>query len=627
MAKNQIAEILEDALGHDRQPKTTGFLGGLYQKYKDRQFAKAIGDRFLDAAKTQMVAATQGAVVNATAEAVGAYDRAENIQHVPDKTSITFGMLRASAAHMEPATACIGHITRTACAYANRPDKQYGRNKTPGFEIVLSDPNAEPTEEDLEEIDLLTGFIENCGYPGAEPPIQERPIGWKPGFEMFTKMFLRDSYTMDWCAARMWASAIDPDNEPIVCFAAVDAGLIRYWRDDVVEVVNGVPKVVNEDYQRTNNKGPIRLVKVSSAQKGGVVVHEYTAKEVAVGVRNPRSDEEQNGYGYAELEQAINCVSGWIFARDDNLNRYTKNALPPGFMVINGKQDEQQMAGFRRRWKEMVQGFAKRWDIPILFVDPEKGGAASYINMNPSPRDMEYHMLMFCLSVWFHAILGMHPEESGFDATSPMRAPMQEASPEQKIEFSQSSWLGPLLRWYAEWLNNNIIYRMRPSKRYKLKFVGTGEYDELQEEQLIAMKLQNGTVNLRMVWKERNQPIPEILKDSDVWDIPAPFMVAMQYLDAQMQQAQQQQMMQQQQQAAAMQQAQGDGQVPGGQPPGMPPMQPGAPQQAQQTNMQPVPPMDYMKAYNEAHALTMDMLSKSIAGRKVKVKHWPGSDD
>ena len=273
MFKNPYADLLEDALGRERQPKQKGFIAGLVQRYRDNQLDKALGSRFRDAARVQLVAATQGVVVNATADAVGAYDRSENIQHVPDKTSVTFGMLRQAGGHMEPATACIGRIVRVLSSYANKPDKKYGRNKTPGFEIVLSDPDAVPTPDDQEEIKLLTDYIANCGYNGAVPPIEERPVGWKPGFEAFTKMFIRDSFTMDWCAVRTWASAIDPEAEPIICFAAVDAALIRFWRDDVTEVVNGVPKVVNEDYQRTNNKGPIRLVKVSSNEKGGVVAH------------------------------------------------------------------------------------------------------------------------------------------------------------------------------------------------------------------------------------------------------------------------------------------------------------------------------------------------------------------
>jgi hypothetical protein len=94
-------------------------------------------------------------------------------------------------------------------------------------------------------------------------------------------------------------------------------------------------------------------------------------------------------------------------------------------------------------------------------------------------------------------------------------------------------------------------------KRYQFEWVGLEERNYLAEEELISNMLQNGTITLRMLYKYRDMPLPDAIKDSPAVDIPGPFMEVLQYLDQKEQMQVQQDMMERDQ---ADQQAQAEAQ-------------------------------------------------------------------
>jgi len=199
-----------------------------------------------------------------------------------------------------------------------------------------------------------------------------------------------------------------------------------------------------------------------------------------------------------------------------------------------------------------MEGVGKRWAIPVLKgINGANGNAASalWTPMDMSSRDMEYTHFMFMLALWLHAIYQIHPDETGYQALSPFKPPLSQGSPEAKLKYSQDTGLGPILRSVQTFLNNEILWKNWPDRRYSFEFAGVGEFDAMIDAQVRMARLQAGLSTPRLEWAELDQPFPSLLKDHPVIDLPMPIPMGLQFLQGmeQMQlqlEAQKMQMMQ-----------------------------------------------------------------------------------
>jgi len=372
------------------------------------------------------------------------------------------------------------------------------------------------------------------------------PVGWQPGFDQFLRLITRDALTLDWVAVRTWESARDPKKYPIVSFAAEDAGKIRRLRREYINIVNNVALTKPREPDRTNTHKEIVTVKIIDS--GGSKVEEYTKKELFVGSRRPRTDASVFGYGYSELEEVVNVALGWTNALKHNTSRFYLNSLPRGVFEIVGQMTGQQTQAFQLQFQEMLQGVGKNWRIPVFSVPPG-ASAGQGINFKPfdmSPHDMEFSQFLFILGLLVHCAYHIHPDETGYSAASPFRPPLSEASPEANLKNSMDTGLRPLVLWIEDLLNRNIIWRMFPSRRYKLEFVGLGDWDEMLDTQMRQARMTAGISTPRMEWNELDIDMPAEIKNHPAADFPLPFAEGYQLLEG----AKQQEQAQNQQQEA-----------------------------------------------------------------------------
>ena len=521
----------------------------LFDRWANAQQAHAISKglemAYVAQQKRAMRAAEQDAVINPT---IDYWSSGTSAQGVSDVTGTTFSELRRLAAACEPVACIVNTRVGQVAAFARKAEYHKAHAKTPGFRVRLTDKDAQATPEDKKQIAILEQFLEETGF--VPPPENEQPDGWEPGLEPFLKRIVRDRLTLDWVSVRRWRSKGNPDKFPIVSFAAVDSSLIRRTKTNTLGVTDG--REIKEPYDaERHTRSKIKYVKME--YEGGRKLEEYTAAEMFCACFRPRTDESAHGYGYSELEEAINAVSGWISSRDYNLLRFDKDSLPRGVMSILGNLNQQQFDAFTIMWKQMFEGKTKRWAIPIIRGTPMAGSSVNWTPFDLSNREMEYSQFLFTLAIWLHAIYQIHPDETGFSAASPFRPALSEASPEVSLEYSQDKGLSPLLNWIASLINRNILWVLDTRRRYTFEFVGTGQWDELQDTQTRVAQLNGGLSTWGMQWAELDQPIPESLKDSPIWDLNPAFLGALQQLQS-MQQSQQQGDMQEQQQQAQMQQ-------------------------------------------------------------------------
>ena len=597
-----------------------------------REPAPLMDKALISSMRDQIIAAEQGTVVNATLDAMGWYNTFNGVRE-KDNTEATFEYMRNIAKNCEVISAIINKRIQQVAAFCQLPTTRHGYNQTPGFKIVMRKPEEPATPEDRERMTELERFIMETGW--CDPPEDERPRNWEPGFEPFIRQIVNDSLTLDWVAVRRWPSRKDPERFPITCFTAIDAAKIRKVSKPATRLVDGVQKHGPWLDGRVNTREPRIYAKVGSSEYGQIV-ETYTASELFTGVRNPRTNEESNGYGYCELERALNAAMIWMHSRDYNASRFRIDNLPRGFLTLFGNINQQQFDMFRLSWKQMMEGANKRWGIPMVRGLPGQGSQGQWTPMDLSSRDMEYHQFMFTVSLWCHSLYGIHPDETGLEGLNPNRPPLSQASPQAKLEYSQDSGLTPLLKWVENLINREIIWRMIPDRRYIFKWVGTGQYDEVQDIQMKLMLLQGGFSTPRMIWAEMDIPIPEAMRDHPAWDLPMPIAEGMQYVDQLRQASMQEQQAQQQQQSQAMDSSMKDkmdqakmmqqaGGMPGGggqmqppdaggdqQPPMMNSPMPGQPQQVPQVpqNVQKSLSSNRYSAFSEAKPIIIEWNKK-----------------
>ena len=451
-----------------------------------------------------------------------------NVQSgVAGKVGLSFATLREMSYTVDPIIAIINERIRQVTSFSRRVDARRGRVQTPGFRIRLNSLENEASAHDMHIIDELERYIEETGF--VEPPENEKPDSWTPGFDSFLSQIVRDSLTFDWVCVRTWPASKNPEKYPIVAFCAEDAGLIRRTMSRVVGLKHGVPMVEEYQRERKNTSDDIKYVMYSDIQESAKIA-EFTSKEMFHWIRNPRTDVTSYGYGFSEMDQCWVPATIWLNARTYNAVRFRKDSVPKGFITLFSNMNEQQFMQFRLAWKQMCEGPEKAWSIPIIKTPPAPGNVVQWNSIDPSPRDMEYHQFMFMVSIWIHSIFGIHPEETGYEALSPFKPPLSEASPEVKLKASQDSGLTPLLRKIEDMINRNIIWKLYPTKKYRFEFVGIGDYDEMQDVQTRSARLAAGLSTPRQEWAELDQAIPKELADSPAWDLPMPIMQGLQYV-------------------------------------------------------------------------------------------------
>jgi hypothetical protein len=440
---------------------------------------------------------------------------------VLERTGVQPGLLRQAYHHCEPVTAIVDTLVRYVQAFCQPPVTKRGYTKRPGFRIRMTVPEEEATEEDRKRMAELTRFMMRCGY--ARPPRNVRPIGWQPGLKAFAAQIVRDSFILDGAAIRRTGSK-EKDGRgnsvvPLVSFWAEDGALMRKVKRETVAIRNGVRVTKPWKGERQNAPGEIQHVKVSTEWEGGSIVEEYTEEELYYAVRCGYADVSKGGYGTSETEKCLTSIDTHVKARRYNGSRFEKDSLPRGILSVFGNLNEQQFQSFRLHWQQLLSGEGKRWYNPILKGGAEAGSQVQWQPIDMSSRDMEYHQFLFTVALWIHATFGMHPEETGFEALSPFRPPLSEASPESKLESSQNKCLAPFLAWFADVLNEEILWKVEPSARYSLEFVGLGQGDEMADVQLRAALLGACLATPRQMLSEMDMPIPDALKNDKALDM------------------------------------------------------------------------------------------------------------
>lgn len=330
-----------------------------------------------------------------------------------------------------------------------------------GYKIRLRDPQATPNTEQKEVMAAIELFLENCGFNDNSD---------RDDFDTFLRKIVRDSLTYD-----QMCFEIIPDRKGKPAeIVAVDAATIR---------------AASENYQADQTWTQFAVKKNEEVKwvqvVDGTIVSWFTAKELAFGVRNPRTNINLQPYGFSELEQLIQQITSHLYAEEYNSKFFSQGGTTKGIINIksdpNGVGNKEQLDSFKRQWRAQVNGMSGAWKTPVLQVP----NGIEYVNVSQSNREMEFEKWMNYLVNIVCAIYQIDPAEVNFPnngGVSGNGGSVFESSQEVKLKNSKDKGLKPLLRFIESILNKYVVSKF--SQDYVFAFTGLDEKSEEEKAEL-----------------------------------------------------------------------------------------------------------------------------------------------
>ena len=380
----------------------------------------------------------------------------ESLGYKDKPTSLTYNLLYS----MSVKNSVVGAVINTRINQVSSFTKpsRYNTDNL-GFQIRLRDPNAAPTDEQMQVISALELFIEHCGYNKDND---------RDDFDTFIRKVVRDSLTYDQLTFEILR---DRRGKPAE-FLATDASTIRAASENFEY----------ESYMGGTAPGKNQEVKFVQVIDGTVQAW-FTARELAFGVRNPRTSIYLQPYGFSELEQLITQITSHLYAEDYNSKFFSQGGTTKGIINIkqdpNGVMNNEQLESFKRQWRAQVTGLTGAWKTPVLQVP----NGIEYINVSQSNREMEFEKWMNYLINIVCAVYQIDPAEVNFPNNGGVAGnggSVFEGSNEAKLKNSKDKGLRPLLRFIESMINKYIISEF--SDEYVFNFVGID--DKTEEEQI-----------------------------------------------------------------------------------------------------------------------------------------------
>jgi len=311
---------------------------------------------------------------------------------------------------------------------------QHDENEA-GFSLRMRDRDKTPGKKERNQCRDIEEWLSNTGSSSAIE---------KDGFGQYLQKITKDSLIYDQAATE---KVYNRKGLP-ADFYAMDGSTIR---------------IVDQPWDRDIRKSDdqIKYVQVHDSS----VIAEFTPRELAFMVRNPRTDLRCNGYGVSELEMAVNLATSLIFGYQYNTKFFSQGTVAKGMLNLP-KVPDKRLGLFARQWHLIVSGIDSAWRTPITNF-PE----AEWIDLQKGNRDMEYSAWMDFLIKLFAATCLIDPTEFNMTfGNQGQTGQMFQSGSENKVKHSKDKGLRPLLISVAEHLNRHLIWPI--NRDLELYFTG-----------------------------------------------------------------------------------------------------------------------------------------------------------
>ena len=332
--------------------------------------------------------------------------------------------------------------------------------------VVKLRSGAKPTEAQQKMIDRVENYIDNMGVDYSPQ---------RDAFPNFLRKLVRDTYTYDQVN---YENTYDR-NGRLSHTRIIDPTTIYFAQD-------------KDGNRRTHGKIYVQVI-------NDKIVRSFTTDELAMFIRNPRTDIYSMGYGLSELEVGLREFMAHDSTEVFNDRFFSHGGTTRGVFLIKPGANQtntsrRALDDFKRAWTASSSGLNGSWRIPVMTAEDAK-----FVNMTPQAQDMQFEKWLNYLINIISALYAIDPAEIGFTnrggATGSKSNSLNEGNSQSKIDASKSKGLAPLLQLIARNLTDNIV-RHIAGDGYVLEFTGGDINTKKQQMSLVEEEIKTTkTVN------------------------------------------------------------------------------------------------------------------------------------
>jgi hypothetical protein len=357
-----------------------------------------------------------------------------------------------------------------------------------GFRFSKWNDLEEYTDSDRQEISALEDFIYNCGRK------ENTPHDDKMLFGEFLKLAGRDVVTFGHVAIEkiktrgggLHRMRLLPGESVYRINKAVPRKQIES-EEASARKVYGVPKGDNDPRQDVKiNEVPIEYYKYVQVSYDNRPIANFGDEDMIFKLFNPQNFADSNGYCYSAVEMAIINITNHLNVENYNSNFFTQGYAARGVLHLKGTVTQASLANFRRQFYNSISGTQHAWRTPIVAGLDE----VQWVPMSASAKEMEYINFNNHLMRIICAQFQIDPVEIGLDylVSATGRSPMQQSNNEYKISYSRERGLGPILMFFEDLINGEIVPAIDKNLAAKYKFNFTGFTDETPQTEIAQMQ-------------------------------------------------------------------------------------------------------------------------------------------
>lgn len=358
---------------------------------------------------------------------------------------LNFDAMRA----MVEQTPILSSVIMTRIRQVQRFCRTQESGSGPGFSIRHIDRDHQLSQGEIESVQLLQRFFDNCGWEFN--PRQRRRLK-RDSFTQFMTKLAMDSLIMDSCAIE---TEFKRDRKlGIDGLYAVDGSTIRLCSE--------------EGYQGDDEIFALQVVQ-------GIVRTAYTFDDLIYEPRNARSSVLSAGYGMGEVELLVRTVTGYLNALTYNSKFFDSNSIPKGILHLSGNYTEQDISAFKRYWNSMVKGVNNAWSLPVL-ISKDQESKAGFEALGVDQNEMMFARWMTFLTSIICAVFGMDPAEVNSDAFSAGTSPLSGSDTAERLAASKDKGLRPFLAYFENLFTDYVVHDF--SDKYVFRWTGLDDEDE-----------------------------------------------------------------------------------------------------------------------------------------------------
>lgn len=348
-----------------------------------------------------------------------------------------------------------------------------------GYKVIKKDGQWELTEQEKEEVGMLEDFINHCGRKKNVSKSDELL------FSGFLKMTVRDALTFGHVAVEKIMTrggALHrfrpvPAESTYLVSSKTSKNIIKAEVENARKAYDVSRKDANDPkIKQKMNAQEIEYYKYVQMSHDNKVLAAFGDEDLIFKLFNPQNFQDSMGYCYSPLELAVINITNHLNVENYNSNFFTHGYAARGILHLKGNVTQSALASFRRQFYNQINGAQHAWRTPIISGLED----VDWVSLAGSNKEMEYLQyndhVMRALCTQFQ----IDPMELGLEyLTRGNGGGAKGASTgEEKIQNSRERGLLPILMFFEDMMNADIIPAIDKELSKKYKFIFTGYTDE-----------------------------------------------------------------------------------------------------------------------------------------------------